>query len=77
VYGDLLKYKEDMYKREDITEIEEAANALLREFIVKGTPVVASAFDMRVVRAVKIECNEIAPNNSYIDINSINVKIIV
>ena len=77
VYGDILKYKKDMYKQEDIDEIEGVANALLKEFIEKGTPVVASAFDMRVVRAIKIQCKQIAPNNSYIDINSIDIKIIV
>ena len=77
VYGDILKFKKDNYRREDIEKIQEVANGLLQGFIAEGKPIVASAINRRVVKGIVIECKEVAENNRYIDLNTINIQLVV
>lgn len=75
-YGALLPLKKELYKAEDIKTIEEATNALLLEFMSEGIYVQVGKFNPNIVQRVEIHFETVASNNSYVDMETLQLKLI-
>ena len=71
-----LKKSNNLYKSEDIKDIETTVNNLLVEFSQQGFYTFISAGNLNVVQAITINFKPISINNSYVDMETIEIKLL-
>lgn len=75
-FGALLPLKKELYRAEDIKEIEQAANDLIKQFEKEGITLFADQFKQTVVRELEIKFKPVSDLISYVDLDTLKINLI-